>query len=150
MSFFKYFPEFYGRIKVLLCTDAIREGINVQAREMYLPTIIKPPDNKPMDIGGLNQLLNRNGRKENVTATIYTDSRYVGNVIDALSGDFDRFGEQSYEFPGFNNRNVMKGVDPTKGNFIERAKARYDQAKTHYNKTESAANYWAGIIMGRR
>jgi len=77
-----------GKIKVLLCTDAIREGINIKASEIYIPTIKKPPNNEEMEPGGLAQLINRAGREENKSAAIYTDPRYVDKIANALSGDF--------------------------------------------------------------
>lgn len=89
-----------GIIKVLLVTDAVREGINITCNEMYIPSILLPPDNREMDSGSLAQLINRVGRKEGKYATIYTDSRYVGKISSALSNDPNRFEDQPFSLPG--------------------------------------------------
>jgi len=89
-----------GVIRVLIVTDAVREGINITCNEMYIPTIIKPPDNKEMDPGSLTQLINRAGRKEGRYAIIYTDPKFVGKISVALSNNPNTLGEQPFSLPG--------------------------------------------------
>ena len=128
-----------GKIKVLLCTDAIREGVNIVANTMYLPSIKKPPNNDELEPGGLAQLINRAGRQHNTMATIYTDPRYITQVINALSGNFENYKEQSFEFP------FSQGADPEDPDKL----SIFRKLKSKHNKVEAALNYWAGIIQGR-
>ena len=127
-----------GKINVLLCTDAIREGINILAKTMYLPTIEKPPDYKPMDSGSLSQLINRTGRTLNMSATIYTDQKFVPNVLKAISGSLTDFSEQPSEYPKWN-------IKSNNGGF----KDQINKYKSMTNTVSSAIRYWTGIIKGR-
>jgi hypothetical protein len=88
-----------GTIKILFATDAVREGMNITCKEMYIPSILLPPDRRKMDEGSLAQLINRTGRKEGTYATIYTSPEFVGDITRALSKDSDRFGEQPFVLP---------------------------------------------------
>jgi hypothetical protein len=130
-----------GKIQVLLCTDAIREGLNISIDTMYIPTITKPSGEgmKPMEIGGLAQLVGRVGRREGVSGTIYTSPEDVSQIMTALSGNFENYKEQSFELP--DNR----GMNPDKPEEY----SRFRNIKSKYNKLEAAANYWAGVIRGR-
>jgi len=131
-----------GKIRVLLCTDAIREGLNISIDTMYIPTIKKPSGEgmKPMEIGGLAQLVGRVGRREGVSGTIYTSPEDVSPIMTALSGDFENYKEQSFEFPD------SEGMDPDNP---EKKYSRFRQIGAKYNKLEAALNYWTGVIRGR-
>lgn len=131
-----------GKIRVLLCTDAIREGLNISIDTMYIPTIKKPSGEgmKPMEIGGLAQLVGRVGRREGVSGTIYTSPEDVSQIMNALSGNFENYKEQSFEFPDIN---TIDPEDPGKSSTIKQ------QLSSKYNKTEAVLNYWAGVIRGR-
>jgi len=131
-----------GTIRVLLCTDAIREGLNISIDTMYIPTIKKPSGEgmKPMEIGGLAQLVGRVGRREGVSGTIYTSPEDVSPIMTALSGDFENYKEQSFEFPD------SEGMDPDNP---EKEYSRFRQIGAKYNKLEATLNYWTGIIRGR-
>jgi hypothetical protein len=74
--------------------------MNITCKEMYIPTIINPSNGREMEAGSLAQLINRAGRKEGTYATIYTDSKFVGDITNALSKDSDRFGAQPFVLPG--------------------------------------------------
>ena len=100
-----------GTIRVLFATDAVREGINITCNEMYIPTILLPPDRREMDAGSLAQLINRVGRKTNKYATIYTDPKYVGNIVKALSNDSTGFGEQPFILPGSTRTKIEAGLN---------------------------------------
>ena len=100
-----------GVIRVLFATDAVREGINITCNKMYIPTILLPPDNREMDAGSLAQLINRAGRKKDKYSTIYTDPKYVGNIVRALSNDSDRFGEQPFILPGSFGTKLEAGLN---------------------------------------
>jgi hypothetical protein len=130
-----------GKIRVLLCTDAIREGLNISIDTMYIPTIKKPSGEgmKPMEIGGLAQLVGRVGRRKGITGTIYTSPEDVSPIMTALSGDFENYKEQSFEFPD------SSGIDPDNPEKYSRIR----QISSKYNKLEATLNYWTGIIKGR-
>jgi hypothetical protein len=100
-----------GIIKVIFATDAVREGINITCNEMYIPTILLPPNRREMDAGSLAQLINRVGRKSGKYATIYTDPKFVGNITNALSTDSDRFGEQPFILPGSFGTKIEAGLN---------------------------------------
>jgi len=92
-----------GKINVLLCTDAIREGMNISVKTMYIPTIYKNNTNQlrtreAMEIGGLVQLLNRVGRSANITGTIYTSPQFTEEISSVLNADFNQYEEQPYEY----------------------------------------------------
>ena len=88
-----------GIIKILFATDAVREGMNITCKEMYIPSILLPPDNREMDSGSLTQLINRAGRESGKLAAIYTDSKFVNNITRALSNEPSNFGEQPFTLP---------------------------------------------------
>ena len=100
-----------GIIKVLFATDAVREGMNITCSEMYIPTILLPPNNREMDPGSLAQLINRAGRKKDSYATIYTDPKFVSNITRALSTDPDRFGDQPFILPGSAGTKIEAGLN---------------------------------------
>jgi len=95
---------------------------------------------KPMEIGGLAQLVGRVGRREGVSGTIYTSPEDVSPIMTALSGDFENYKEQSFEFPD------SEGMDPDNP---EKKYSRFRQIGAKYNKLEAALNYWTGVIRGR-
>ena len=79
-----------GRIKVLLATDAIREGINIKAKTMYLSSTTLP-GNREMPLDSLTQLVNRVGREPG-NFVIYTpaeDVEKVRQAISAVPGSFE-------------------------------------------------------------
>ncbi len=80
-----------GKIDIVLTTDYIGEGLNINIKEMYIPSVEKA-GNEKIPIGNLSQLLNRVGRIPNLNCTIFTPSVFVDDVMDALnasSTDFD-------------------------------------------------------------
>jgi len=96
-------------IKVLLATDAIQEGINVSCRNIFIPNILDYKGN-PITIDSLAQLLNRAGRKENVTATIYTEPKFVDYINKALQADLKDFGENPPILPSDTGKKIGVGV----------------------------------------
>ncbi len=86
-------------IKVVLATDAIREGINITCDKMYIPTIINPVSQKEADLGSLTQLVNRTGRTMNKYAEIITDPKFVSQIEQAFTGDMSRFSEEPFVLP---------------------------------------------------
>lgn len=85
-------------IKIILATDAVREGINITCNVLYLPTTTLPQQGE-MDNGSLAQLVNRVGRKRDKSATIYTSPECVDKVRTALIGDPSEFGEEPFVLP---------------------------------------------------
>ena len=100
-----------GKIKVILATDAVREGINITCSEIYIPSILLPPDNREMDAGSLTQLINRVGRKAGKYATIYTDKKFVDKIQKALSDDPYRFNEEPFILPGGTIQKIEAGLN---------------------------------------
>lgn len=78
-----------GKIKVLLCTDAVGIGMNIKIREMYIPYIEKYSDftknNIEISLRELAQIVHRTGRDPNVVGTIYTPSDNIDKIIKALN-----------------------------------------------------------------
>lgn len=86
-------------IKVVLATDAIREGINITCDKMYIPSIINPVSREEADLGSLAQLINRTGRTSNKYAEIITDAKFVNQIEQSFSGDMSRFNEEPFVLP---------------------------------------------------
>lgn len=76
-----------GKIRVLLSTDAIGVGVNIDVKTMYIPTIEKFHGGsiKEMDPPELSQLINRTGRGAFMYSNVVTTSKYVGAITNALS-----------------------------------------------------------------
>ena len=76
-----------GKIRTLLATDAIGVGVNINVKEMYIPTIEKFDGGvtKEMDPSELSQLINRTGRGAFPYSRVITTSRYVAPITKALS-----------------------------------------------------------------
>lgn len=123
-----------GKIKVIFATDAVREGINITCNEMYIPTILKPPDNKEMDAGSLKQLINRVGRKKDKYATIYTDAKFVGTISKALSQDSD-LDEEPFVLPGSSLEKIEAGLNYGINLPIKAAKQFYDSFVKAFNNS---------------
>lgn len=77
-------------IKVLLSTEAIREGLNIKAKKMYIPTIENVATKKKMTMENLCQLINRVGREPGIF-TIYTASKFVIDVEQAVEADPSKY-----------------------------------------------------------
>lgn len=122
-----------GVIRVLFATDAVREGMNITCKEMYIPTIINPSNGKEMEAGSLAQLINRAGRKEGTYATIYTDSKFVGDITYALSKDSDRFGSQPFMLPGSTYSKIEAGLNYGVNIPIDAAKDLYKSFRRAFN-----------------
>jgi len=76
-----------GKIKVLLSTDAIGVGVNIDVKTMYIPTIEKFHGGgfKPMEPSELSQLINRTGRGAFMYSNVVTTTPFVGPITNALS-----------------------------------------------------------------
>jgi len=76
-----------GKIRVLLSTDAIGVGVNIDVKTMYIPTIEKFHGGsiKEMDPPELSQLINRTGRGAFMYSNVVTTSKYVAPITNALS-----------------------------------------------------------------
>ncbi|HQF37195.1 MAG TPA: hypothetical protein PLL26_06195 [Candidatus Dojkabacteria bacterium] len=122
-----------GIIKVIFATDAVREGINITCKELYIPTILLPPDNREMDPGSLVQLINRVGRKSNKYATIYTDPKFVRNITDALSRGNDQFNKESFILPGSKITKLEAGLNYGLNLPVEAAKDIYRLFRSSFN-----------------
>jgi len=76
-----------GKIRVLLATDAIGVGVNIDVKTMYIPTIEKFHGGsfKPMEPSELSQLINRTGRAAFMYSNVVTTSQHVAPITTALS-----------------------------------------------------------------
>ncbi|MDD4081794.1 MAG: hypothetical protein PHD05_00270 [Sphaerochaetaceae bacterium] len=96
-------------IKVLLATDAIQEGINVECRNIFIPSILNYKG-KVISVDSLAQLINRAGRQKDVTASIYTDPKFVEHINKALSPDLSDFGANPAILPSDFGKKMGVGV----------------------------------------
>ena len=89
----KLFKE--RKIPVLLATDAVGIGVNIDVRRLYIPELIKfggfQMDN--LLLRDLSQILNRAGRAATEYASIHTPSDNVQRVMQALNAGPDNFEE---------------------------------------------------------
>lgn len=72
-----------GKVRILLATEYIGSGLNVNIKQMYIPSIERFGGEK-IPIGPLSQLLNRVGRQP-IDCVIYTPSDNVDYIIKALN-----------------------------------------------------------------
>lgn len=72
-----------GKINTVLATTSVGVGVNLKIKNLYLPSTIIPSGGKlgAMDPSTLVQLLNRAGRKDNMAATVYCNTRDFERVI---------------------------------------------------------------------
>jgi len=71
-----------GKIYVLLATDNIEAGMNINIKTLYIPKFEKMKQQIPL--ASRSQILNRVGRQP-MDCTIYTPSEYVADVEEALN-----------------------------------------------------------------
>lgn len=83
-----------GKIHTLLATDAVGIGLNINVKDLYIPTIEKMIDSEPTQIANapLCQLINRAGRASFKFANIYTPSKFVPTIATILS-----MGEKGFD-----------------------------------------------------
>lgn len=71
-----------GKIYILFATDNVEAGMNINVRNMYIPTFEKLGKQIPIDSRG--QILNRVGRQA-IDCTIYTPTEHIKDVESALN-----------------------------------------------------------------
>ena len=71
-----------GKIRVLLATDNVEAGMNINVKELYIPKFEKM--GKEIPIASRGQILNRVGRQP-IECTIYTPSEFIDDVDKALN-----------------------------------------------------------------
>lgn len=81
----KLFSE--GKIHTLLATDAVGIGVNINVKDLYIPSIEKYDGVSQKQIANapLSQLLNRTGRAKFNYSNIYTPAKYVNTITKILS-----------------------------------------------------------------
>ena len=93
------------KIKVMLATDAVGIGINIDVKNLYIPSLEKfssmTKQNEEIVLRDLSQILNRAGRSGTPFATVYTPKDNIQRVMLALNSDPDNF-EQSGITPKMN------------------------------------------------
>lgn len=82
-----------GKIKTLLATDAVGIGVNIDVRNLFIPSVDKIQGGRfqPMKDTELSQLLNRAGRGAFTFSTVITPNQNVPIVSNALSMGIDEF-----------------------------------------------------------
>ena len=93
----KLFSE--GKINVLIATDSIGIGVNVNIKNMYLPSCMKFEKNKNNDgkmqlsnKRNLSQLINRTGRGKTPVSGIYTPNEfvpYLQNIVTSGAANYN-------------------------------------------------------------
>ncbi|MFA7202527.1 MAG: DEAD/DEAH box helicase [Candidatus Caldatribacteriota bacterium] len=86
-------------IKIIFATDAIREGISLECKTMYLPSIENVVTKEKADLGSLVQLLHRIGRIPKINVNIYTDPKFVEDVRLALNAEPTDFEKMPFTIP---------------------------------------------------
>ena len=94
----KLFSE--GKINVLIATAAIGVGVNVNIKNMYLPSCMKFEKNKnnegKFDLNNkreMSQLVNRTGRGKTPISGIYTPSEFVPFMREVVMSGIDDFNK---------------------------------------------------------
>ena len=89
-----------GKINVLLATAAIGVGVNVNIRDMYLPSCMKFEKNKnnegKFDLNNkreMSQLVNRTGRGRTPISGIYTPREFVPFMQDVVMSGAEDFNK---------------------------------------------------------
>lgn len=92
----KLFSE--GKINVLIATDSIGIGVNVNIKNMYLPSCMKFEKNKnnegKMELNNkrnLSQLINRTGRGKTPISGIYTPNEFVPYLQSIVTAGAENF-----------------------------------------------------------
>lgn len=104
-----------GQVGILLATDSIGSGMNVNIKEMYIPSVEKMGVLIPK--APLAQLLHRVGRQANMDCTIYTPSEFADDVMSALNATSTDFYLSTPVKPGLSSLNYGFGMlrnDPGK------------------------------------
>ncbi len=104
-------------LPVLLSTDAIGIGVNVNIRKMYIPSLSKlnklqsgKTEFSDMPFINLSQLINRTGRGISTLGIIYTPTEFVDSVQKAINVELSQFD------------NVEAIVDYKKMDFLKKSK----------------------------
>lgn len=89
-----------GKINVLIATAAIGVGVNVNIRDMYLPSCMKFEKNKnnegKFDLNNkreMSQLVNRTGRGKTPISGIYTPSEFVPYMREVVMSGAEDFNK---------------------------------------------------------
>ena len=98
------------KLKVLLATDAVGIGVNIKARNLYIPRIEKfSGTTKKVEeiiLRDLSQILNRVGRSAVEIAAIHTPEDNIQKVTLSINADPDQF-ETSQIVKNLKGRNAM-------------------------------------------
>jgi hypothetical protein len=85
------------KINVLLATDAVGIGVNIDVKDLYIPSIGKfnpnVGDHAPSSLRDLAQILNRAGRGATPIASIQTPKEDIDVITNALSANPEDFPE---------------------------------------------------------
>lgn len=125
------------KISVLLATDAIGIGVNIDVKKMYIPSVDKYNPNaggmKEAPLAHLAQVLNRTGRSATPYATIYTPTDNIEYVTQALYSK-----PEDYDIvPTLDFKNILvskTGHNPLTG-------TKYLLFKLKYGLSSSLANF---------
>ena len=138
----KLFSE--GKINVLIATAAIGVGVNVNIKNMYLPSCMKYEKNKnnedKYDLNNkreMSQLVNRTGRGKTPISGIYTPSEFVPFMREIVMSGIEDFNK----VPAI----VIRPSDNLKDVLLNLSNA----ASTKYNKYTGFAKSIPGKITDK-
>lgn len=83
------------KLKVLLATDAVGIGVNIDVKNLHIPSLQKfsnaTKQHEQTTLRDLSQILNRAGRAATPSANIYTPSENIERVMAAINKDPNDF-----------------------------------------------------------
>ena len=86
-----------GKIKSIIATDSIGIGININIKNMYVPSVSKFNGSgfETLPVSDASQLYNRVGRMAYQVSNIYTPEANMSDILNAISANNDKYDERS-------------------------------------------------------
>jgi len=133
------------KINVVLATDAVGIGVNIDVKELYIPSIEKYnktiKNHAESSLRDLAQILNRAGRGATPVASIHTtkeNMEIVNNALYARPDDFEEVDPHKRTSDRFLRDPLAKAYDRSEEGFhslIQRIAHPFDDtARTRYNR----------------
>jgi len=86
-----------GKIKSIIATDSIGIGININIKNMYVPSVSKFNGSgfETLPVSDASQLYNRVGRMAYQVSNIYTPEANMSDILNAISANNDKYDERT-------------------------------------------------------
>ena len=86
-----------GKIKSIIATDSIGIGININIKNMYVPSVSKFNGSgfETLPVSDASQLYNRVGRIAYQVSNIYTPEANMSDILNAISANNDKYDERT-------------------------------------------------------